>query len=192
MNLERMYKKSLDEQWCLRLKTDHPDGGNYDGVVTQISKDFVVICQEEAFQFDGIVILPKKFITGCRDNKYDRCCNEILRMNGAIKNCRQPEWLQGCETIWDVFAVIESTKRNIWPTVEIVWDKRSKGAFYLGPITDIAENGFRIKGYDAAGKWEKEIWLKFKWVFKIEFDSQYCRHFNKYMQASDKAAKKKA
>src|SRR5882724_4041560 len=132
MNLERMYKKSLDEQWCLRLKTDHPDGGNYDGVVTQISKDFVVICQEEAFQFDGIVILPKKFITGCRDNKYDRCCNEILRMNGAIKKCRQPEWLQGCETIWDVFAVIESTKRNIWPTVEIVWDKRSKGAFYLG------------------------------------------------------------
>jgi hypothetical protein len=189
MNLERKYKKSLDEQWCLRLKTDHPDGDTFDGVITQISKDFVVICQEEAFEFDGIVILPKKFITGCRDNKFERCGNEILRMNGALKKCRMPQWLNGCESLPDILAALK--ERDIWPGIEAIFGKKPTNAFYLGPVTGIAADRFSIKCYDAAGNWEKDYWLKYKRIFKIEIDSQYCRHFNKYMRAKDKTEKQK-
>src|SRR5258708_34296148 len=104
MDLGRKYKKSLDEQWCLRLKTDHPHGDTYDGVVTQIAREFVVIRETTGLELDGIIILAKKFIKSCRDNKFDRCRNEILRMNGALRKCRQPDWLLNCESVWDVFA----------------------------------------------------------------------------------------
>src|SRR5258705_4383198 len=99
MSLGQKYKKSFHEQWCLRFKTRHPDGDNFDGVVTHIKKGFIVLNQEEAFEFDGVVILPKRVITGSRDDKHEQCGNRILRENGAIKKCRSPRWLDSCETL---------------------------------------------------------------------------------------------
>jgi hypothetical protein len=99
MSLIGKYRKSLNEKWCLRFKTWHPDGDNYDGIVTQIKSEFIVLREEKDFDFDGIIILPKKIIKGYRDGKNDQCCNENLRENGAIKKCHAPRWLNACETL---------------------------------------------------------------------------------------------
>ena len=90
MSIIEKYKKSLDQKWCLRLRTRHPDGDNFDGVITQIKSRFIVLCEEENFEFDGIIVLPKRFIKGVRDGKYEVCSNEILRENGSIRKCGSP------------------------------------------------------------------------------------------------------
>jgi len=180
MSLGHKYKKSLHEQWCLRFKTRHPDGDNYDGVVTHIKRRFIVLSQEEAFEFDGIVILPKKVITGYRDDKYEQCSNHILRENSAIKKCRSPRWLDSCETLQEVVTAL--MRRDIWPGVEIVFNENTKSAFYLGPVTRTTDNHFHLRCYDAAGNWEKAYKLRYDDIFKIEIDSSYCRHFNMYMR----------
>jgi len=33
MTLNEIYKKSLNEKWLIRLKTKHPSGDDYDGIV---------------------------------------------------------------------------------------------------------------------------------------------------------------
>ena len=78
MSLAQKYSKSLAEQWLMRFKTKHPDGDNYDGVITHIKPAFVVLREEKDFELDGIIILPKRVIKGVRDGRYDRCCNQIL------------------------------------------------------------------------------------------------------------------
>ena len=62
MSLERKYSKSMREQWSLRFKTKHPDGDNYDGVVTHVKPGFIVLREERDFEFDGLIVLPKRFI----------------------------------------------------------------------------------------------------------------------------------
>lgn len=180
MSLTEKYRKSLDKKWCLRFKTRHPDGDNYDGVVTQIKRNFIVLREEEAFEFDGIIILPKRFIKAYRDGKYEQCYNEILRENGAIRKCYSPRWLNACETLPEVISAIK--RRDVWPGVETTFAGNSKTAFYLGPITRVADGCFYLRGYDAAGKWEQEPELTYDEIFRLEFNSKYCNQFNAYMR----------
>lgn len=183
MRLIDKYRKSLDEKWCLRFKTRNPDGDNYDGIVTQIKSGFIVLREEEDFDFDGSIIFPKKSIKGYRDGEVDRCCNEILRENGAIRKCRSPRWLNSCKTLPEVIK--ELKRRDIWPGVEIIFNSHSESAFYIGPITRTAEDCFYLRCYDAAGKWEKEYNLRYDEIFRIELDSKYCKRFNDYMRRRD-------
>jgi hypothetical protein len=181
MSFERKFKKSLSEQWCMRFETLHPDDDNYDGVITHIKTDFIVLREEIDFEFDGIIILPKRFIKSVRDGKYDKCCNEVIRFNKTINKLHTPKWLDKCETIQQVLSVVK--KRDIWLGVETVFSEGTDSAFYIGPITNITDEGFSIKCYDSAGKWEKEYQLDFDEVFRIEFDSKYCNYFNAFMKS---------
>ncbi|MGH9941080.1 MAG: hypothetical protein ACRD9R_01830 [Pyrinomonadaceae bacterium] len=182
MSLAGKFKKSLDEKWCMRFKCRHPDEDNFDGVITHIKSSFIVLREEDAFEFDGFVILPKKVIKGIRDGRYERCGNQIIRFNGVLRKLRAPHWLDSCETIPQVFASM--MRRDIWPAVEIVFNEERESALYLGPITNLNDEQFSLKCYDAAGKWEKTYKLSYDEIFKIEFDSSYCKHFNAYMKSS--------
>jgi hypothetical protein len=181
MSLEPKYKKSLTQQWSIRFETLHPDTDNYDGVITHNKPDFIVLREQEDFEFDGIVILSKQFIKSIRDGKYEKCCNEILRYNGAIKRLRVPKWMSNCETMQKIFNMAK--RRNIWLGVEIVFKEGTESAFYIGPIASADEKHFSIKCYDATGKWEKEYQLDYAEVFKIEFASKYCNNFNAFMKS---------
>src|SRR5947209_666173 len=130
MSLRNKYKKSLEEQWCLRFRTHHPDNNAYDGIVTHIKRGFVVLRQEEAFEFDGVIILPRKSIKGYRDNEYDACCNDILRERGTLKKARSPRWLDSCDTLPEVVSQLK--RRDIWPGVETLYNENQKSAFYVG------------------------------------------------------------
>ena len=181
MSLAQKYNKSLTEQWLMRFKTKHPNGDNYDGVVTRIKPAFIVLREERDLELDGVIILPKRVIKGVRDGRYERCYNQILRQNGEMRKLRSPRWLNSCETIAQVCASL--MKRDIWPGVGTIFDDGAESAFYLGPITRVDEDRFFLRCYDAAGKWEKVYKLDYDEVFKIEFDSRYCNHFNAYMKS---------
>ncbi|MCA1614200.1 MAG: hypothetical protein LC800_08665 [Acidobacteria bacterium] len=180
MSRARKYEKSLAEKWCMRFKTTHPDGDNYDGIVTHVKRDFIVLREEDDFELDGLIVLPKRFIKGVRDGKYDRCCNEILRENSELKKLRPARWLDSCVTLPQVFAALK--RRDIWPAVEIMSGEKNAG-FYIGPISEVADADFSIACYDAVGNWEGIYELSYREVFRVEIESRYCKHFNAYMRA---------
>jgi hypothetical protein len=184
MNLEKKFKKSLDEKWYLRFKTTHPEKDAYDGIVTHIKKDFIAIREEADFEFDGIEIFPKSSIKEIRDGKYDKCGNEIIRFNGTIKKLRPPRWLDPCETLPAVIAYMK--EKDIWPGIEILFNKEKDSAFYIGPITKYGKKNFTIRCYDAAGKWEKQYELEYAEIFRIVIDNKYCKNFNAFMRAKSK------
>ena len=183
MNFEKKINKSLENKWCVCFKTSHPDKDALDGVVICNKSEFIALREEVDFEFEGVVIIPKRFIKKVRDGKYDKCCNEIIRQNGEIEKINAPNWIDSCDNLNQLFTSLK--QYEIWAGIEIVFDKEKKSAFYIGPITRVGAKNFYIKCYDAAGKWEKEYKLSYKEIFKIEFDSRYCNHFNNFMKSKE-------
>jgi hypothetical protein len=183
MNLSVKYKKSLDKQWAIRFRTRHPEGDNYDGVVTQIERSFIVMREIINFDFDGTLVLPKSALEGYRDGKFEACCNRILRFNGNIKKARNPKWLSSCASIQDVLKQLMS--RDIWPVVEILYslDGKIETDFFIGPIVRIEDNRFWINDYDASGKWGEKEEIGIKEILRIQFNDTYSTEFNKYMRS---------
>ncbi len=185
MKLSNVYKKSLRKKWLVRFETKHPDGDSYDGIVLKEAKNFIVLAPECDFEFDGICILPKKFIKGYRDGKFEKCCNEIIRVNGQIKKIKLPSWLKQCSGLEDVFRGIK--RNNIWPLVEILFNKNKESDFYIGSIIGGNDKEFGIRGYTATGKWEKVFVLDYSEVLRIGFYDHYSKHFNGFMKTKKKS-----
>lgn len=179
-SLAPYFRKSLKEHWSMRFRTRHPDGDNYDGIVIAIGRDFVVVREEIDFEFNGMVLLRKGALRGVRDGRFEACTNEILQRTRMSDRLRAPTWVTKCATVEDFVAAL--MKRSIWPGIEMLFSDGST-AFYLGPVKSVSELGFVMKCYDAAGKWEKDYFLRWSEIFRIEVGSRYCRHFNRYMQA---------
>ena len=181
MSIARKYRKSKEERWCLRFTTIHPDGDAYQGVVTDIKQSFIVLSDEQDFEFTGSLIFPKKVIKGYRDGEFEKCCNAILRNNGQIKYARLPRWLATCDSIPQIIEKFQS--KDIWPGIEVLFNDNTDSAFYIGPIDRLVDNGFFLKSYGADGKWEKEYKIQYSEIFRIEIGSKYCKYFNAYMRS---------
>ncbi len=179
-SLEQSYRKSVEERWSMRFRTRHPEGDNYDGVIVHIGQHFIVVREEIDFEFDGIVVLPKKVIRGVRDGEFERCANKILRQNGALSRLKVPSWVVRCATMRDVLTTL--MKGAIWPGIEMLFEDGST-AFYLGPVESVSKDSFETKCYDATGEWENQYSFRWKELFRVEVGSRYCTHFNKYMRA---------
>ena len=185
MKLAEVYKKSLKKKWLVRLKTKYPDNGAYNGVVLKETKDFVVLCVEYDLEWNGMLILAKKFISGFRDGKFEKTLNAILHHSGQIRKVSLPKWLVKCETFEDVFK--NCLKRKVWPCVEILFKERKlKSAFFVGKVINGNENQVFFQSYDATGEWEKEWVIEFKEILSVGFNDSYTTHFNAFMRAKDK------
>ncbi len=188
MSLATKYRKSLDETWQIRLKTLHPDKDSIDGVVTAIQPGFIVLREEFEFAFDGVVVLPKRVVTGYRDGKFERAGNAVLRHAGATRKARSPIWLNQCEDLTQV--LYELKQRDIWPGLEILFedeDEELASAFYVGPVAYVDGDTFGLQCYDAEGNWEDVYDLEISEIFKISVDDQYTKTFNKWMREAGPA-----
>ena len=141
--------------------------------------------------FDGVVILPKRVINGCRDGKIEKCTNRILQFSGNIKKARMPKWLYHCKSLPEVLGQL--MKKQIWPSVEIIYDLDGKieTDFFIGPVAQIENDEFWIHDYDAAGKWGYEWFIRFDEIYKIQFDGSYSDTFNEFMQSIERPTPKR-
>jgi len=180
MGLSAKYKKSLESQWCLELKTAIPDGGSFDGVVTHNRRQFVVVREFRDLAPDGVLVLPKKHIRGYRDGGFERCANAILRESQALENLRPIPWLDHVETLPELFR--EFVGRDFWPGVEVIFDDGRQSSFYIGPVFEADDAGFALCCYDANGKWEKVYRLEYDKVARVTLGDSYTTKFNRYMR----------
>ena len=179
MDLLTQLRKSLKQKQCVRFRTSHPEQDYYDGIVTHVRPDYIVLCQEDDFEFDGVVVLNRKAITACDDQYYGKVFNAVLRNTGQLAALKAPAWLDDCRTFEDVFTQLK--RRRIWPAVKIVHKK--DGWFFIGQITHVEENGSVIRHYDGNGKWEDDdAPFGYQNLHCIHFGDRYTKHFNSYMR----------
>ena len=180
MGLSTKYRKSMEHKWVIRLKTIHPREKNFEGVVLHNGRNYIVLAEVDQFEFNGLLILPKRVLAGCRDGASEEVANQNVRMNGALQRIKLPTWLGACGTLREALAAVDC--KRIWPAVEILYNDNRFSALYLGPITRISGTRIWQRCYDAAGEWEREYEYNEREVFRVELQSRYCRHFNRYMK----------
>jgi hypothetical protein len=178
MNLVPKFRKSLRQKYCVRFRTNHPDQSDYDGIVTHIRPDYIVVREEYDFELEGIVVFSRKAVVACEERRCGKTFNEVLRHTGQMKDLKIPAWLDECCTFQDILGQLK--KRRIWPAVEIVQKKDTW--FLVGPITHVEENGSLIRGYSADGKWGRDYPINYRYLHCIRFGDRYTRHFNRYMR----------
>ena len=164
----------------IRLHYRNESDEDYDGVVVQVTSKIVVLASVVNFEFDGYNILTRERIKGYRNSKYEKCTTQILSQNKQLPKMRPPNWVVSIQGIDS--AIKEIKRHGIWPAIETIYN--SESAFYIGPITSISQESFKLYCYDAAGKWEKEYEFGFDEAIRLEWGSKYCKHFNKYMRAA--------
>ena len=176
-------RRSLEEQWCVRVHSDHPAGDACDGVVLALHPELVVLREEDDFEFDGVVVLPRRSVRSVRDDEYERASNAILRHNGQLERLAEtPAWMVRSTSLLELLA--GARRHDVWPGVECLQDDDGTG-FYLGPVTGLADDSFFQRCYDAAGAWEREYEIDYEAVLRVELDSRYTRHFNAFMRSRD-------
>ncbi len=178
--MNKRIAKSLNDKYCIRLATNHPDKEAYDGIVIHKTRSLVVICEIHDFEVDGIIAFPRIRIEKVMDSDLEECENKIIRMNDEIRNIKKPKWLGKMNSIGELIQYL--CKKKIWPAIEII-HKDNESALYVGPITKAGRTKFSIYCYDAAGDWEQEYTLNNSDVFRVEFNSKYTNHFNSYMKS---------
>ena len=173
MSLSEKYKKSLRKRWSMRFKTNHPDGDTYDGVVLLNRRNFILMREEGSFEFNGLILLPKRSICGYRDGDHEKRCNEILRRNRQIRQNTGllSPWLKRCETIRDVVSGL--CRNKIWPAVEVVEDEKEDYTFYIGPIVEPEKHDFGMWCYDAQGRWQDCYTIAYDEIFRLEFGAEF-------------------
>ena len=81
MSLATAFKKSLRNKHLMKFMTKHPEQDCFYGVVLQERENYIILGQEKDFQFDGIVLFPKRVIKGYRDSKFEDCSNKIIGLS---------------------------------------------------------------------------------------------------------------
>lgn len=177
-NMEGDLDALAASRWAIQVRTGHPDGTAFLAIVLENGRDFIIVQNISSFEYDGILVIPKKWITGIRNGKDERCSNEVLRQALAPEDISPDATYFGLSDLKEI--VTRLRVQSIWPAIEAL--HRHESSLYIGRITNVANDSFEMLSYNAAGEWEKEYAIGYDEVFKIEIDSKYVRHFNEYME----------
>jgi len=175
--MKKLLDRSHKEKHLITLRTKHPDGDAYWGVVLGFSRSVVVLHECEDFEFGNIVVVARKYISEVVHGRVEACAERIVRRNAQIKKLSKVRWIAELASVRDAIGAIK--KRGIWPTVETVHG--DDDAYNIGPIVKVGKTTFSQIGYDAKGEWKREYELKYSHVFKIEIFDKYSTYFNQYM-----------
>jgi hypothetical protein len=176
---EKEFNNSQRKKWIIRIITKNPDGDNFDGIVLGNHEKFIVFQDFQDFEQRGIIFLPKKWIRGIRNGALEKSFNKICRFSRTLKLTKEKNKLLIRSSLKEV--ILQLKKNHIWPVVEMINKKSS--SLYIGPITHVDDNLFKVYCYDATGKWEGNYKLEYRKLFKIEINGKYAHYFNKYMWA---------
>lgn len=184
MGCAATYAKSLEQRWAVQFRTRPPEEERLKGIVLRNCRTFLLLAEYKDFEYNGISLLPKRYIARCRDGAFEHCGNEIIRQNGQHKKARLPQWLQKCDSLPAFFYFAK--KHGFWPSVEARASGKSPEAFFIGSIEAVWEKSVDIRCYDAAGEWEDTYIIAYDNIYKISVDSIYGRHFNRYRKKKDR------
>lgn len=121
------------------------------------------------FRIDGYMVIPLDKISRAERNK-DAGYNEILRKERIIEGITPPKL--------DLTSIASVCSRFM-QTRECISLSSSRG-FMVGKITEVKKSSIKFKPFEAPGKWQKPVKIKFEDIRDITFGDMYTRVYAKY------------
>lgn len=177
--MEKKLAFSRDHKHLVSFRLNHPEFDFYDGVVLHFNDEIVIFHDFYEMDFDGIRILPRRFIKKVRLGKTQKTFQKVMVMNDGLKALSQKRWIKRIDTLKTALKILK--RKRIWPCLDVI-DEDQNTAFFLGPLTKVKKSSFKIFAYDAKGRWEKDYTLDIGEIFGLNLFSHYGSKFNRYME----------
>lgn len=171
--LEKM-KLICTNNFICRIERREIDEFKKSGKLIKFSNNFLLVCYEYDFEFDGFEIIRLEDITGIYYDNVDKFINNIF-INEGINFTIGDVLSININSYIDIMRFFLNKKENI--TIEC----EKYGDFYIGKIIEVSDEYVKILCFDAEGYWDKDpSTIFYKDITSISFRNRYLKYMSKY------------
>jgi len=148
------------------------------GYIVDYSDNFLLLHETGDFLVVCYNVLPINQIQKIRFNKWDKCQNKIMILEGEIEKVgiKYKIDLNSWETVF------KSIKNHLLNVI-VECESPDIAGFTIGPIVKTTKKYVYIQNFDPAGVLdEKPTSIDFESVTKVKFDDRYINIFSKYLR----------
>ena len=157
-----------------RIERGEIDELKKSGKPIKFSDDFVLICYEYDFEFDGFEIIRLDDITNIQYDNVDKFINYIF-INEDIKP------VMGNIFSININSYIEIMQFFLNKNENIIIECEKHGEFYIGKVIEVFKDCVKFLCFDAEGVWDKEPYnIFYKDITSISFRNRYLIYMSKY------------
>ena len=150
----------------------------YHGYIIKLTSNYACLWLVTDWHYDGILILPIRYITDITYGKYEKTYHRILKSEGALKDMSKPKWLN----VGSFKSAFKSLMKNE-KIVTVESRLLDINEFVIGNVVDLTDKEVHIKGFDAAAKWRDGVYkIPYKEITSLKFDDEYSSVFKKYVK----------
>ena len=176
---EKLKKHIKRKDFIKIYRTGKEGEANISGFILQMSKDFLLLQNEEEFYLNGYSIILKEKFDSIRLSKIEIYQRKVLAKEGIIKSkygLKNKINLKSWETIFkdlkekDYFAIVEC-------------EDLKEPSFTIGEIAKIGKKSVGIRYFSASGIIEKKpTKIKYKEITLVKFNDRYTNMYRKYLK----------
>ncbi len=149
-----------------------------DGLILDISKDFILVREFVDFTAKSLNIIPLNKLSKIKFDKKQRNFSRILKLEKLVDKAIIFDKIT-LESYSEIFKAIR--KKYKYVIIEDVFDGENN--FYIGEIARVNKESVSIFYFDIMGKVDDSATtIPFKDIANIEYDSDYINRFIKYLK----------
>lgn len=138
------------------------------------NKNFLLICYEYDFEFDGFEIIRLKDITNIIYDDVDVFINNII-INENISSIQSDFVDININNYYNIFNYFAKNSENL------IIECEGSGDFYIGKVVEIYDNYIKFLNFDGEGVWDKEpLCISYDDITLISFRNRYVKYMSKY------------
>ncbi|MBV7269921.1 hypothetical protein [Winogradskyella luteola] len=148
------------------------------GYIIKYSDDFILVKEEDDFEFRGYQIIPTYTVRGIRYNDNDKYY-DFINKSEYKKSWFETDELSNIDlSSWKtIFTDLKAKELHIITECERFKDK----LFCIGSIAELTKKAVHIEYFNAQGYIDElPVKHKYKWITKATFGDNYTRVFSKY------------
>lgn len=180
--MKKTIKTHIEKQHYVKVYIEEKDGSalnNFGGIIFEQNDAFILMCDTQDFDYDGMIVLNKKDIAKIRRAKPDKFIDKVLEKENLKKVMIQNYQTSNfhLSTWHEMFKTLQELGEPV--IVEMLYGNDE--LFHIGPINEVKPKSVVIDYIGADGKYElKPIVAKFKDITFIRIDSRYLDFYYKY------------
>lgn len=176
---ERLRKSMKKKDFIKFYRTGTAGDANIYGFIIQMSKDFLLIQNEEEFRLNGYSIIRRDRFDSIRISKTEVLRKKILNKEGILKSDYGLDTKINLKSLETIFKDLK--QKDYFSIVEC--EDLKKPSFIIGEISKVSNKSVGIRYFSPKGIINKKpTKVKYKKITLVKFNDRYTNLYRKYLK----------
>jgi hypothetical protein len=179
MKFQQAFEQAQIEQSFIRIYTEEPDSGCYDGLIMALTNDYLIILQELDYEFDGYQLIPRQQVSGYRQSDVEQFSHKLMLASGEF-NTDTPDWIKNSQSYEEILGHI--INELPWSRVAWVCPSCENIHFSMANLKSVDDDSISVVVYDKNGESDGEMGWSMNKVYAMEFNTRLVHKFGRYIE----------